>query len=69
MDGWMDSRHEVSSEGWKIRLSSEKWRPWKKEVDKGKYSGQECSMEKCRKMSVVVLTVDPDIPVISSSHL
>lgn len=74
MEGWREGRegrHEVSSEVWKIWLSLDKWRPWKKEMEKGKYSRQEGSMYKCRRMSVVVITVDADIratPVVCPGH-
>lgn len=71
LEGGREGRHEVNSEVWKIRLSLDKWRPWKKEMEKGEYSRQEGSMYKCRRMSVVVITVDPDIrstPVICPGH-
>ena len=70
-EGRREGRHEVSSEVWKIWLSLDKRRPWKKEMEKGKYSRREGSMYKCRRMSVVVITVDPDIrstPVIRPGH-
>lgn len=71
LEGGREGRHEVSSEVWKIWLSLDKWRPWKKEMEKGKYSRQEGSMYKCRRMSVVVITVDADIrstPVVCPGH-